>query len=345
MAGNLPIKYDLVEQQLRERLLSGSLTGLLPGVRQLALEYDVNFMTVNKAINRLEKENLVYRIPRKGTFVRRQRNILVAYNDSSPTFFEFELYSTMIAAIQKEFARHNCFMIFENLYGKSKQTLENLFSRIDGLVLFSSELPSLKLIGSKPIVRTMGVIDKSNVDHISYDNKEVGVIAANYLMDKGHDTCAYIGYCNRALFEQRYENFRNRLIEKGKTCMFFDSPREFTKQSILVQLDGLAKASPQPTGIFCSTDFEVGMVFQFMINQGKRHNVDYQIIGCNNTRILGSYLPGTTPASIELGQKEIGSIAGKLLLQRIEGLESKTVKKIVTPKLVTPEQIEGTERL
>ena len=47
MSANLPNKYNRIAEQLRKRIESGELSGTLPGVKQLALDYDVNFMSVN----------------------------------------------------------------------------------------------------------------------------------------------------------------------------------------------------------------------------------------------------------------------------------------------------------
>ena len=66
--GKIPVKYDFVADDLRKRILCGEFVSELPGVKKLALEYHVNFMTVDKALNCLEKENM-YDTASSGSFV------------------------------------------------------------------------------------------------------------------------------------------------------------------------------------------------------------------------------------------------------------------------------------
>ena len=73
--GKLVKKYPRIVRLLRQKIANGEYPGMLPGVTQLAVEYDVNFMTVNKAVNKLVDEGLLYRIPKKGTFVKRTYRI------------------------------------------------------------------------------------------------------------------------------------------------------------------------------------------------------------------------------------------------------------------------------
>ena len=193
--GAIPSKYDVVQRKIRERILCGELTGTLPGVKQLALEYDVNFMTVNKAINHLEKENLVYRIPRKGTYVRQQKNILFAYHDPDVNFMEAPFFAPVVGAIQKILAESNCFMIYENIYGKSETALAALAKRIDGMIMIvGDEFLRPAQFYEKPCVRVLGMSgEKKRFDHITYDNTLIGKLAAEYLLKKGHRKLAYVG--------------------------------------------------------------------------------------------------------------------------------------------------------
>jgi DNA-binding GntR family transcriptional regulator len=64
-------KHDLISEDLRKRIAKGSLTGRIPGQRVLAQEYDVNFLTVRRAVATLVKEGLLVRQPSRGTFVTR----------------------------------------------------------------------------------------------------------------------------------------------------------------------------------------------------------------------------------------------------------------------------------
>lgn len=67
--GGLSYKYQRLRERLRIAVKSGELTGKLPGERELARRYAANAKTINKALNDLAMEGLVYRHVGRGTFV------------------------------------------------------------------------------------------------------------------------------------------------------------------------------------------------------------------------------------------------------------------------------------
>jgi GntR family transcriptional regulator len=62
--------YERVQHDLRRKISNGELTGQLPTRLLLAVEYDVSHMTVQRAIDTLKEEGLLYSVPGLGVFVR-----------------------------------------------------------------------------------------------------------------------------------------------------------------------------------------------------------------------------------------------------------------------------------
>jgi len=60
--------FEQVREQLRERCAS-EVGGMLPSLRQLSQDMEVNHLTVSRALRDLEEEGLVEIIPRKGIFI------------------------------------------------------------------------------------------------------------------------------------------------------------------------------------------------------------------------------------------------------------------------------------
>jgi len=60
--------YEQVREQLRERCVEDA-GGMLPSLRQLSQDMEVNHLTVSRALRDLEAEGLVEVIPRKGIFI------------------------------------------------------------------------------------------------------------------------------------------------------------------------------------------------------------------------------------------------------------------------------------
>ena len=68
MNGTTP-KYEVIENNLKQAILSHEMTGKIPGERVLAKEYGVSYMTLRKAVDNLVAENYLYRVPARGTYV------------------------------------------------------------------------------------------------------------------------------------------------------------------------------------------------------------------------------------------------------------------------------------
>lgn len=61
--------YLQIAEDLRNKIYTKQLTHKLPGIRELAQQYSINFKTANKAISLLVEEKLLYRVQGSGTFV------------------------------------------------------------------------------------------------------------------------------------------------------------------------------------------------------------------------------------------------------------------------------------
>lgn len=66
----LSYKYQRLRERLRQAVVTGELTGKLPGERQLAERFNANAKTLSKALTDLAAEGLLERTIGRGTFVR-----------------------------------------------------------------------------------------------------------------------------------------------------------------------------------------------------------------------------------------------------------------------------------
>jgi GntR family transcriptional regulator len=62
--------YERVLADLRRKIGNGELAGQLPSRLALAAEYDVSHMTIQRAVDTLKDEGLLYSRPGLGVFVR-----------------------------------------------------------------------------------------------------------------------------------------------------------------------------------------------------------------------------------------------------------------------------------
>ena len=65
--------YVQIADQLRAGIAAGEYTDVLPSLTEIAEDADVAIGTAWRAMQLLKKEGLVYGVPGRGTFVRRER--------------------------------------------------------------------------------------------------------------------------------------------------------------------------------------------------------------------------------------------------------------------------------
>ena len=62
-------KYIFVEYKLRESIKNMKVDTKLNGERKIAKELGISYMTVRKAVENLVVDGLLYKIPKRGTYV------------------------------------------------------------------------------------------------------------------------------------------------------------------------------------------------------------------------------------------------------------------------------------
>ena len=73
-------KQEYIINELKRRIKDGVYTEKLPKSKDLAVEFGVNFKTIDKAVNKLVGQGLVIRKRRAGTLITTDRNISIASN-------------------------------------------------------------------------------------------------------------------------------------------------------------------------------------------------------------------------------------------------------------------------
>jgi DNA-binding GntR family transcriptional regulator len=68
-------KYIQVENRIKEAIRQREIVDKLPGERVLAKEFGVSYMTMRKAIENLVTQNILYKIPARGTYVDQRSTV------------------------------------------------------------------------------------------------------------------------------------------------------------------------------------------------------------------------------------------------------------------------------
>lgn len=176
-------------------------------------------------------------------------------------------------------------------------------------------------------------------DHVFYDNRSVGGLAAEYLFERGHRRVAFFNV-NRehSAYRQRREDFCKQAAELGMQIAVFEAPQPLPPSGYLAYartvIDHLQAAGKQrPTALFAPSDDQVVPVHNLLhLNMGEPFRLE--LIGCNNDPAqLNQMAP--RPATIDIRMDEVARRAIETLFNRIaDPISSARIEMRIKPMLV-----------
>ncbi|MCC5844360.1 MAG: LacI family DNA-binding transcriptional regulator [Verrucomicrobia bacterium] len=232
----------------------------------------------------------------------------------------------------------------EFLQKKKKKILP---ATVDGALMFGGTRPmqNLKELKGVPVVQMMRNAQPGEPwDRVTYDNRLLGVMAAEYLLQQGHRHTAFIGHiCGDTdfFFQQRGIDFKNTVQENGGTAellirdLLFITRRVhgIHQEAMLETLDALMALKPRPTAVFTEADMVAQALYSAMHIRGLTPGKDLTVISCNNEEpILATLSP--IPASLDIHASQIGKRAVQQLLWRIENPDEPPQTIKIPPALV-----------
>ncbi len=335
-------KYPRVLNALRLKVRRGHYGGMLPGVQVLAREFDVNFMTVNKAVNMLVDENLLYRIPNKGTFVRRTYRIALVFlfKKESRNQRRLTVYDDIIHGAEEALNEKKMTMVFKNIDPESElPSLKNIKNESDGVIILGAMTPRIKkAIDDFPAVRVMGAVDENDIcDHVTFNNHSIGRLAAEHMLRKGHKNCAFACSSNWQLLLGRGKAFCETLMKAGGHVSMIipenSTAKNLKADAIIDQLSKMIKEKPIPTGLFIPAAWMAGDIYSFLNSRGVALGKDIEIVTCDKELlVLSKLIP--MPAYVDIHADLIGEKAVEVLSQRIESPDIPRKKILLEPDLV-----------
>ncbi len=222
---------------------------------------------------------------------------------------------------------------FENRYYSPNLSLDNA----DGIILdFTvTDKHLLKLLRKKITVQMFGNPGQSDIlwDQITYDNSRVGVIAAKYLLEQGHEIMAAF-YPSNKVARTRAEAFIKTVRDANKRVKTYEHPGLEIDVELLgeqvMQIDSLIA---KPTGLFAFNDITAVSLYNCLLKSIWGQGREVEIIACdNNHEILSAVHP--RPASIEIHPRQIAKRAIEQLVWRMNNPFDQPITIIVEPELI-----------
>lgn len=345
-------KHHLISDDLRKKILSGKLKDQIPGQLSLAEDYDVNFLTVRKAISTLVKEGFLTKQPGRGTFVtrlKRQRTYNIAAILGGLSYGHGGQYSGFVHSIQEEAVKYNNDLIFRPHHGDpelEKRAIEDMIKseKVDGILIWPTRNQDSKAIEilkkhKLPFVVVMRV-DAEHKDSVSYvvtDDLHGGYLATKHLLDLGHKNVGYVARRKEPgtgdYFEElRWQGFLKAHQEAGlesgpRIGAEWLGERHIDTKSVskkfIKEIGGL-------TGLFCVNDRTALHLMGVSKVTGLQIPGDISLVGYDN--LEASELLNLT--SVNHPTNDMARQAVQLLIEEIEETRPTQGHQSLSPTLV-----------
>lgn len=180
-------------------------------------------------------------------------------------------------------------------------------------------------------------------DVVESNDAEVGRLAAEYLLERGHRRIAILDpKPDQVTLGQRCASFTWHATQRGaRVDNVFGKDFDWTLPlrpvgdvKLVDDLVGkLLKLRSRPTAMFCPADSVSALVYRACARRGIQIGKDISLISCNNELpLLTGLYPEVTTIDICAGQ--IGRQAVEQLIWRLEHADAPNVSVSVEPKLV-----------
>lgn len=233
-------------------------------------------------------------------------------------------------------------MLTHTLYESDKKEIEQIINEVDGLIIVAAnpKPTDFSCFQKIPWVKVMGTLDNPpDANHVTYDNDEIGVMAAEYLMKHNCKKFYYFGGKDK-LFAPRYENF-NKTLEKHKHkgeligLDYAQLTLDVLAPLAKTRFEEIFYGNHQRIGFFLSSTSYLNLTYQLLYSLGIIPMTDVEIVTCENMRpTLDGIIP--RPTVIDLRMKEIGKRSAEMLIRLLQTPHENNVyeKIALAPKLI-----------
>lgn len=258
--------------------------------------------------------------------------------------FNNSFYFDLVSGLSDKFAEAGyCLMLFDS-GGDSKKELEsiNMLNEkyCDGLVLisldFNDENIAAVRASGRPVVLTnryLGLRDDDNFDYVYLDHEKAMYKATKHLLDCGCKHIAlFVGNDEQQTSRERTQGYCAALAENGVAVerdLIVDAG--FKEDIAATKFTELVNDKVHFDGLIAASDLMGMGIYRAAKACNLQIGTDFKMVSFDNTDFTTIATPCIT--SIDMRQKEIGSNAAALLLERIKGRnKSKTV--VLEPRVV-----------
>ncbi len=253
------------------------------------------------------------------------------------------IYNQLTAGISHKFDENGYLLFLANCEAnaeKQQRFIESLMSQnTAGLVICPAKgldteyLHALKR-RNIPVVFAVRSPELEGYDFVGIDNFKGAQLATEYLMDLGHKEIGFVGNLSTSkTASHRVSGYIGKLMEKGIQPNYgyiaaghYNSRKEGYSLTM-----SLLRENPQLTALVCYTDTMAYGAMRACQDKGLVIGQDIAIIGFDDLPESAETIPPLT--TVSACAQELGHVAAKTLLHRIEGSDEPPKQIILAPKL------------
>lgn len=312
--GKNGLAHEYVAQQLRAMLADGEMAPHTPFLSEVKMVkmFNVNAATARKAVDRLAREGMLYKLHRKGTFVApKPKNRLLLIVTTNPD-------SSFVGKLTPVADQYPDLQWQELSIGSVRshiEDIERVFPFLEG-VLFVRDLPRCSDVIRELQKKKIPTIFYGSDIHLPalkgchsllYKEGLITRLALNHLKDQGCKRIACVGKSGWAATDARVDHY----MEWVKANKFPDSPELILNQQ--EKGDALSRysffyeifrsSSFKADGLFCLTEGNAAIVTQAALAAGRKIPSEMALVGVEDDDAIAHLVfPQTTNVRIPLSE-------------------------------------------
>ncbi|OGV52222.1 MAG: hypothetical protein A2X49_14335 [Lentisphaerae bacterium GWF2_52_8] len=294
MGRGKPEKYFELSGKIRRLIQERQLkrNDILPSERQMAAMFEVNHLTLRKALRLLEREKIIYKEPSRGNYVGPRPSSGKGKKIVCMIFPDHEIfYYNILAELEEKLAAaglHLLVHLTHNSRKKEEEILDFAMEEEMGAVVAmpNSECREKYRSMQVPLIFFDQFIEGLAAPHIISDDYNGGMMAAQHLLSLGHKAIAQIGSGYDQTMNSRAKGLVDALRKAGiKLPSSYVKTRDATRQWGYKAAEELFQLPNPPTAIFCGNDTIAAGAFKYCADHKISVPKQCSLMGFGNTSV------------------------------------------------------------
>jgi DNA-binding LacI/PurR family transcriptional regulator len=207
--------------------------------------------------------------------------------------------------------------------------------QMDGVILVSPSISTSEISAtaeSIPVVLVGRRVRNRTLDCVVNDDFAGAVLAVEHLAELGHRRIAHISGGRGAGARSRLRGYRHAMQRLNLERHTQVAPGAYTDRGGYSGAKWLLDAEPLPTAIFASNDFAALGALTAISEAGLSVPDDISLVGYDNTYL--ATLSNISLSSVNQPRREMGALATRLLMERIDLKRTEPHCEILKPKFI-----------